>query len=137
VKLLNYQQKLEAALNPNTTPEILEQLATDQHYYVRAHVAENPNTPQKTLELLATDEDWYVRSCVANNLNITPETLQQLATDRSCFVRDLVTENPNRTELIERLVLMTDYQLSTQPQNPRPDLLSLKGVKNPLDSVLT
>jgi 3-methyladenine DNA glycosylase AlkC len=115
---MNYEQKKDAVQNPNTPPEILEQLATDKDYWIRGWVAENPNTPQKTLELLATDEDWYVRAGAAINSNITPETLQQLATDRSCFVRDLVSENPNRNELIERLVLMTDYQLSTQPQNP-------------------
>jgi hypothetical protein len=49
--------------------------------------AQNPNTPTKTLEQLATDENSYVRYWVA--------------------------QNPNRTELIERLVFMTDYKLAT------------------------
>jgi hypothetical protein len=59
-------------------------LATDEDSWVRFYVAQNPNTPQETLELLATDEYYYVRHWVA--------------------------QNPNRTELIERLVLMTDYK---------------------------
>jgi 3-methyladenine DNA glycosylase AlkC len=109
---VSYHQRLEAARNPNTPQEILHQLATDEDCFVCAWVAKNPNTPQKTLELLATDEDWFVRLCVANNLNITPETLQQLATDMSCAVRDFVAQNPNRNELIERLVLMTEYKLA-------------------------
>jgi len=33
-----------------------------------------------------------------------------LATDEYSYVRHCVAENPNRTEIIERLVLMTNYQ---------------------------
>ena len=46
--------------------------------------AQNPNTPLETLKLLATDEYPGVRYYVA--------------------------KNPSRTEIIERLVLMTNYQ---------------------------
>ncbi len=57
--------------------------------------AQNPNTPTKTLELLATDENSGVRACVA--------------------------ENPNRTELIERLVFMTDmFYENKQTPTPTP-----------------
>jgi hypothetical protein len=66
----------------------------------------------KTLELLASDEDWYARCLVAVNLNTPQKTLQQLATDKNFSVRQCVAQNPNRTELIERLVLMTDYKLA-------------------------
>jgi hypothetical protein len=72
--------------------------------------AQNPNTPLETLKLLATDEYSYVRGCVAQNPNTPLETLQLLATDENSYVRQCVTRNPNRTELIERLVLMTNYQ---------------------------
>ena len=34
---------------------MLEELATDEEYYVRLHVAANPNTPPKALEKLAND----------------------------------------------------------------------------------
>jgi len=54
------------------------------NYQQKLAAAQNPNTPTKTLELLASDENPGVRSCVA--------------------------KNPNRTEIIERLVLMTNYQ---------------------------
>ena len=80
---MNRQQKINAARNPNTSTKILELLATDEDYVVRYRVARNPNTPIKTLELLATDEYSDVRYCVALN--------------------------PNRTQLIERLILMTNY----------------------------
>jgi hypothetical protein len=47
---------------------------------------------------------------VAKNSNTTPETLKILATDENYSVRYWVAQNPNKTELIERLVFMTDYQ---------------------------
>jgi len=115
---MNYQQKLAAAQNPNTPTKTLELLASDEYSYVRYWVAQNPNTPTKTLEQLATDKDSYVRSWVARNPNTPTKTLEQLATDKDPYVRFCVAQNPNRTEIIERLVFMTDYKLSTQPKIP-------------------
>jgi hypothetical protein len=81
---MDFLQKLHAAENPNTPIKSLELLASDEDSHVRYWVAQNPNTPIKSLELLATDEDSYVRACVA--------------------------QNPNSNQIIERLVLMTNYQ---------------------------
>jgi hypothetical protein len=81
---MDFDAKLELARKDDTPVEVLEELAVDKDWHVRCGVAENPNTPIKTLELLATDESHYVRYWVA--------------------------QNPNRTELIERLVLMTNYK---------------------------
>jgi hypothetical protein len=80
---MNRHQKLRAAENPNTPQETLELLATDEYYYIRHLITQNPNTPIKTLELLAIDELPYVR--------------------RSVLL------NPNKTQIIERLVFMTNY----------------------------
>jgi len=60
------------ALNPNTSPEILERLANDTDFWVRSSVAGNPNTPPETLERLANDEDYAVRWHVERNPN-TPQ----------------------------------------------------------------
>jgi hypothetical protein len=68
----------------------------------------NPNTPQEALERLATDEDKYTRFCVAKNPNVAQKVLEVLATDKSFTVRARVAMHPNRTELIERLVYMTE-----------------------------
>jgi hypothetical protein len=57
------------ARNPNTSPKILEQLATDKDTIVRRVVAQNPNTPPKSLELLATDKGPWVHGRVAYNPN--------------------------------------------------------------------
>jgi 3-methyladenine DNA glycosylase AlkC len=83
ISMMNYLQKKAAAKDPNTTPEILEQLATDKYWVVRHWVAQNRNTPTKSLELLATDEKSYVRYWVA--------------------------QHPNKNQIIERLVFMTNY----------------------------
>jgi 3-methyladenine DNA glycosylase AlkC len=79
----------------------------------KINAALNPNTPTKSLELLATDEDYYVRYCVAQNLNTSTKSLELLATDKNPFVRYWVAKNPNRTEIVERLILMTESKLST------------------------
>jgi len=107
---MNYEQKKEAAKDPNTSTETLEFLATDKDPDVRYWVAQNRNTPTKSLELLATDKNYYVRYWVARNSNTPPEALELLATDKDPDVRHWVAQNPNRNELIERLVFMTNYQ---------------------------
>jgi hypothetical protein len=81
-------KKLELAHNINTPPYTLRILATDTDYWVRAHVAHNTKTPRETLMVLATDEKWEVRQ--------------------------LVGTNPNSTELIKRLVLMTNHKENNQ-----------------------
>ena len=72
--------------------------------------ARDPNTSPEILSVLATYEDVNVRFEVARNPNTSPETLQVLATDEHNYVRHWVAQNPNATELIRRLVLMTNAQ---------------------------
>ena len=83
------------------------------NYPQKQAAAQNPNTPSEALELLATDEDSYVRYWVARNPNTPPEALKLLATDEDRYVRHNVLLNPNKNQIIERLVFMTDYKLST------------------------
>jgi len=110
--LIGHNPKIIAAQDPNTEQETLELLATDEDPDVRYWLAKNPNIPKESLQLLATDENPAVRQYVAKNPNIPKESLQLLATDENSYVRYCVTQNPNRTELIERLVLMTDHKLA-------------------------
>ena len=72
--------------------------------------ARDPNTSPETLSVLATDDYWGVRRGAALNPNTSPETLQVLATDKNWYIRYEVARNPNATELIRRLVLMTNTQ---------------------------
>jgi hypothetical protein len=91
-----------------TDPEELRILADNSQWYIRRTVALNLNTPTDILELLATDENYIVRYRVAENKNTPIETLQLLATDENYVVRYYVGRNPNSTELVKRLVLMTN-----------------------------
>jgi hypothetical protein len=83
-------------------------LPPDDKTLQKYSLAQNPNTPPETLEFLATDEDRNVRRYVAQNPNTPQEILKLLATDEYSYVRYWVARNPNRTELIERLVFMVD-----------------------------
>jgi hypothetical protein len=78
----------ELAQHPNTSPETLQHLATDDHWHVRWLVAQHPNTPLEILQLLATDDDWSVRHEAAHH--------------------------PNATEIVRRLYLMTQSQASSK-----------------------
>jgi len=79
----------------------------------KLQLAQNPNTSTETLAVLATDKDYLVRFWVALNSNTSTETLSILATDENYWVRRWVVKHPNATEMIRRLVLMTDAELST------------------------
>ena len=76
----------ELARTPNTTPEILKTLATDDDRWVRYWVARHPNTTPEILKVLATDDVWNVRYWAAHH--------------------------PNATELVRRLFLMTEAKVS-------------------------
>jgi NADH:ubiquinone oxidoreductase subunit len=71
-------------------------------------LSRNPNAPPETLSSLALDEYWEVRFNVAEHKNTPAETLQMLATDEHRWVRYYVGRNPNSTEIIRRLVIMTN-----------------------------
>ena len=100
----------ELAQDPNTNPEILKSLATDDDWVVRCWVARNPNTTPEILASLATDCDWDVRCVVARHPKTTLEILKSLATDDYRYVRYYAAHNPNATELVRRLFLMTQAQ---------------------------
>ena len=105
---LSLEEKIKLAKNPNTPVEDLKVLATDRNSDVRYWVARNPNTPVETLSVLATDKNWNVRCEVARHPNTPVEDLKVLATDRNSDVRYWVAQHPNATEIVNRLVLMTD-----------------------------
>ena len=95
----------KSAKNPNTSPELLESLATDEDFFVRADVATNPNTSLRVLKSLARDEEALVRSCVASAPKTTIEILEFLAKDETSFVRSHVAENSlTNLDMLGRLV---------------------------------
>jgi hypothetical protein len=71
---LSYLEKYTLARDPETSPEVLAILATDD-YSVRCAVARHPNTPTEILQQLATDENFDVRYWVAANPNYEKATV--------------------------------------------------------------
>ena len=49
---LSYEQKIELLEDPNCPQNLLELLATDENYWVRARVAQNPNTTEYIQRLI-------------------------------------------------------------------------------------
>ena len=62
--------KFDSADNPNTPPEVLEQLATFKSSLVCYRDARNPNTPLDVLEKLVNHDIWLVRYGVTLNHKI-------------------------------------------------------------------
>lgn len=61
--------KTQQASDPNTPPEVLEQLATKKDYGIQWKVALNPNTSSKALELLANDEE-FLRQFIVSKIDL-------------------------------------------------------------------
>lgn len=100
-----------AAENPNTAPDLLAELATDDDDTAVALVAGNPSTPPDTLDTLARDSDEDVRYAVAMNPNTAPEALTLLAFDRRLLVRLAAAQNPNTApEVLEAVFAVEDRE---------------------------
>jgi hypothetical protein len=104
----NQNTRERAALSVNATPEILQELAQDFHYYVRRNVAANPKTPIAALTQLMGDID-YVRSHLARNPSINDEILTHLAQDKYTEVRVAVAQHP-KTSVSLLAKLATDNE---------------------------
>jgi F0F1-type ATP synthase epsilon subunit len=63
------------------------------NYIVRANIADHPNTSVEILAELAKDKNEIVREFVADNSKTAPETLAELATDKNADVRKAVAGN--------------------------------------------
>jgi hypothetical protein len=83
-EFLTVEEKINIAKNPNTSAEILSELAKDKNDGIRCAVAMNPNTPEKVLFSLLLEDNCF------------------------SVVYD-VTQNPNVTELMCRMYLMRYY----------------------------
>lgn len=91
------------ARNPNTPPEILDQIArkakdtytvVDEHVDVATRVAANPNTSPDTLVFLADHKRADVRRRVAENPHTPSEVLCGLMADKKAYVRRSLLRNP-------------------------------------------
>jgi hypothetical protein len=81
------------AINPNTPPPVLEQLARDASAVLLERIAENPHTHSATLAKLADHENAQVRAAVAENMNVSMKTMWKLVRDPSADVRMRLAES--------------------------------------------
>jgi hypothetical protein len=91
------------------SPEFLDYLSKDEHYYIRCEVAINRNTTPETLDYLSKDKDSWVRWRVALNPNTTPQTLDYLSKDIDCLVRWRVAENTNTSPETLKQMSIVEY----------------------------
>ena len=103
-------KKIDLAYNPNTSEDVLRELAKDEDWNVRCSVAQNPSTPLDLLRNLAKDKDWTVREYVAANSNTSSDLLRDLAKDEDWWVREKVASNPKASSKI--LVMLFEYEKS-------------------------
>ena len=114
------ESKIDIALDPNTSVELLTQLASDRNSDVRLCVIANPNTPREVinnmlftngdarflekvalcmetpvyvLDILGNASDDSVRLAVARNTHTSPFTLSNLAKDDNAAIRWTVAGN--------------------------------------------
>ena len=92
--------------NPSMPKSILERLAEDTDFEVRAVVASNPSTPATVLEQLANDKTLEVSQRVGGNKSTPAAVIEQLANDQQYDVYSSVTRNPlTPAAVLERLAM--------------------------------
>ena len=85
-----------AARSPKCPAIVLEQLARDGVWSVRAEVAQKGSSPERLVRRLSVDRHPAVRAAVARNKNCPPEALRRLLTDPNEDVRQAALRNPGR-----------------------------------------
>ena len=123
VESLSIRRRKKLAKNPNTSEEVLQQLAQDENQDVRWEVAKNPNTSEEVLQQLARDEIVQVRAGVGFNSNTPVALLQQLASEESFHTRLTVANNPNTPEAI-----LQQLAQDKEPMVKDAALLGLRGL---------
>jgi hypothetical protein len=105
------------ASNPQTSPAILNYLATDKETRVVRRVADNQNTHASTLARLAVHDDPGVRTCICENGNAPELVLLALARDPHLDVRYTLAENLNAPmSVIEMLTMDENPYISSRAQ---------------------
>lgn len=87
--------RIFAATNTYTPPELLASLARDQDDGVRRAAAKNSRTPVQSLKTLAREDHWGIRLAAASNPNTPTESLAGLAQDDDADVRRSAASNSN------------------------------------------
>lgn len=101
---------------------VLEALAKDTYYGVRASVAANPSTPASLLEALAKNKARSVREAVAENSATPARVLEALARDMTQEVRSSVAikhlDTPERARGVREGRSNRSEQCCREPFDP-------------------
>ena len=84
----DFDGRLYLAENPNTSPELLDELAKDKDYLIRLSVACNPNTSESTLRELSKQGSADIRYAVAEHKNTPRDILLKLSGDSDWYTRN-------------------------------------------------
>ncbi|MFF5808303.1 hypothetical protein [Streptomyces sp. NPDC012746] len=116
---------------PHLPPDVIERLATDEDYYVRAMLCENDHAPHELLvEMLADSERWVL---LTSRRNFPRPGLARLADNPNHRLRYAAMRDPHaEPELVERLSHdpndMVRHHAASHPHLPLPRLVELLGV---------
>lgn len=85
------------AMNPNTSPDVLKQLANEKDPKLLRYLVGNPNLPQDTMSKFLNYPDCVLRkSIITNNPNVPMAILNQMKTDPDESVSTAATTRINQ-----------------------------------------
>lgn len=118
------------AKNPNTSSDVLLELARSKSGYVVGTAASHPNMPVEALVELAKSKSPNVLWGVARNPNTSAETLAELALSKSPDVLTSVAQNPNtpKESLVELSQSTSKAVLMALAGNPNSTLTVLREI---------
>jgi hypothetical protein len=83
-------------------------MARSEDWFLRHRAASSYHNSPETIERLSKDEHPFIRARIALNFTTPLYILGVLATDKNPYVRHAVARNPRVTNLLIRIVAMTD-----------------------------
>lgn len=116
---------------PELPADVIERLATDEDYYVRAMLCENDHAPHELLvEMLGDSERWVL---LTSRRNFARPGLARFADNPNHRLRYAALRDPHvEPELVERLSRdpndMVRHHAASHPILPLPRLVELLGV---------
>ena len=116
----------DLASDPNTPPEVLDELAYHEEWQIRFDVAQNPRAPVSALEKLENDEDNCIGAvifyanvrenntgaipyAIALNPNTPAFLLEKLIARNLPILDSYIAANPNTTQRLKNYINARGY----------------------------
>lgn len=137
--------RIKAAENPNTSTDILEQLAKDENSTIRENAAKDPSANAELIDMLAHDTDRYVQIGAAENRNAKRSTLEYLADLEDPEICESLAQNKNADiDILRKITMFAMKRIEDlcDPYDPDSQILTYamyNVAKNPnvTDDLLT